>query len=89
MVTADHLLLCARCISATATPRCRHYYYYSHFTDEKLKLIYINQLVQSQICSILWSELQISAFNPSLATLHLQLPGCIFQSLCAFISTSW
>lgn len=63
MVTVDHLLICARYVSATTTLRCRNYYH-SHFIDEKLKLIYINQLVQSQTCSILWFELQISAFNP-------------------------
>lgn len=66
MKTVDHLLICTRYISATTTLRGRNCYYYSHFTDEKLKLIYINQLVQSQI---LWSGLQIRVFNPYMSQL--------------------
>ena len=88
MKTVDHLLVCTRYISATTTQRGRNYYYYSHFTDEKLKLIYINQLVQSQICSILWTELQISAFNPYMSQLAFTATRMHF-SLCASISTSW
>lgn len=83
MIIVDHLLICTRHISsASTTLRCRNYYY-SHFIDEKLKLIYVNQLVQSQTCSILWSEFQVNAFNPCISQLTFTATWpCFSSSLC-------